>query len=365
MLTATGLLVGFAFSASTADESAIYIVNVCGHDSVGLPLARSMNTVDSEYVDNHGVDNLIIPICVSEPKETKSGEYKYCVDVVVHTLLIKRCSPGHHLLQHLTERLVTLSIEWIRNECGVQLLPRSCQIAGNPFYFADTFGPSKSMASIIEHATELFQRKSSSSDSQKGEQVTIPDALNLMKKQAPERKQPLIREVISTPAIKKGFLANGNARLYGPDGSSEGSGKTLDHLAHIPQSLREKCRIIDTRNMEEFTPPPAKTVKSVDKAPNMHFSGMAAKPASDPQKKDEPNWSRFSVERTGEKIIVRFLVPDSVSSLHDIDLSATKDTLEINGSVTQLPVPIVTDDVRAKFVKATRTLVVTCLIDLS
>ncbi|CBZ25818.1 conserved hypothetical protein [Leishmania mexicana MHOM/GT/2001/U1103] len=365
MLTASGLMVGFAFAASTVDESCSYVVNVCGHDSVGLPLARSMNAVDAEYVEHHGVDNLIIPISVSEPKETKSGDYAYCVDVVVHTLLIKKCCPGHRLLQHLTEKLVTLSIEWIRNECGVQLLPRSCRIAGNPFYFGDTVDTSKSVASIIEQAAGLLQRKSSSSDSRKDEQDTIPEALNLLKAQVPECKQPLIREVISTPGIKKGFLVDGNARLYSPEGSSEGSGKAPDPLAHIPESLRERCQIIDTRRMEELTAPPAKTPKSVDKTPSLHTSGTVAAPTSEPKRKDEANWTRFSIERTGEKVIIRFLVPDSVGSLHDIDLSATKDTLEINGSVTQLPVPIVTDDVRAKFVKATRILIVTCLIDLS
>ncbi|CAG9572853.1 conserved hypothetical protein [Leishmania major strain Friedlin] len=365
MLTVSGLMVGFAFAAKTADESCTYVVNVCGHDSVGPPLARSMNAVDAEYVEHHGVDNLIIPISVSEPKETKRGDYAYCVDVVVHTLLIKKCSRGHRLLEHLTEKLVTLSIEWIRSECGVQLLPRSCRIAGNPLYFDDTVDTPKSIASIIENAAELLQRKSNSSNSRKDEQDTIPDALNLRKAQVPESKQPLIREVISTPAIKKGFLVDGNARLYGPDGSSEGSSKAPDPLAHIPESLRERCRIIDTRNMEGLTASPAKTMKSVDKTANTHTSGTFVAPTSEPQGKDEANWARFSIERTGEKVIVRFLAPDSVSSLHDIDLSATKDTLEINGSVTQLPVPIVTDDVRAKFVKATRILVVTCLIDVS
>ncbi|CAC9483561.1 pre-RNA processing PIH1/Nop17 [Leishmania donovani] len=365
MLTASGLMVGFAFVAKTADESCSYIVNVCGHDSVGPPLARSMNAVDTEYVEHRGVDNLIIPISVSEPKETKSGDYAYCVDVVVHTLLIKKCSPGHRLLQHLTEKLVTLSMEWIRNECGVQLLPRSCRIAGNPLYYDDTVETSKSMTSIIENAAALLQRKSNSSFTRKDEQDTIPDALDLMKAQVPECKQPRIREVISTPAIKKGFLVDGNARLYGPDGSSEGSGKAPDPLSHIPQSLRERCQIIDTRNVEGLTAPPAKTLKSVDKTANTHTSGTIVAPTSELQGKDEASWARFSIERTGEKVIVRFLVPDSVSSLHDIDLSATKDTLEINGSVTQLPVPIVTDDVQAKFVKSTRILIVTCMIDVS
>ncbi|KAG5480951.1 hypothetical protein LSCM4_06522 [Leishmania orientalis] len=364
MLTSSGLLVGFAFTAKTADESSTYIVNIGGHDSVGLPLARSMNTVEADYVEHHGVDNLIIPISVSEPKEAKGGEYAYCVDVVVHTLLINKCRPEHHLFQHLTEKLVALSIEWVRKECGVELLLRTCRIAGNPFYFSDTISTSESMTELIKHAADLLQMKSSSSEPRTEGQDIIPDALNLVKAQVPERKQPLIREVVSGPAIKKGFLVDGNARLYGPNGSCEGSGKVPDPLAHIPQSLREKCRIIDTRNMDQPSVLPRKTPNSDVETSKVHPSSTVGIPNAEAQRKSESDWSRFSVERTEGRLVVKFSVPENVTSLRDIDLSATRDTLEINGSVTQLPVPIVTDEVRAKFVKATRILVVTCLIDV-
>ncbi|SYZ64949.1 pre-RNA_processing_PIH1/Nop17 (plasmid) [Leishmania braziliensis MHOM/BR/75/M2904] len=363
MLTAAGLLVGFAFAANTADECSTFVVNLCGHDSVGAPLARSMNAVDAEYIAHHGVDNLIIPISVSEPKKTKREDYAYCVDVVVHTLLIKMCTPQHHLFQHLTEKLVRLAIEWIRNECGVQLLPRTCRIAGNPLYFSDTVGIP--VDEITKEAINLFQRKSSSSESHKEEQNTIPDVLNLMKSHVPEPKQPLVCEVISTPGIKKGFLVNGSARLYGPDGSGEGSGNAPDPLGHIPQSLRDKCQIIDTRSMEQLPCLPVQTLKPDDKTPKLHPSSMLVASTTKPKGKDEGNWSRFSIEHIEEKVVIRFLVPDTVASLRDIDLSATTDTLEINGNVIQLPVSIVTDDVRAKFVKATRMLIVTCLIDVS
>ncbi|KAG5507102.1 hypothetical protein JKF63_05848 [Porcisia hertigi] len=364
MLTASGLLVGFAFAAKVADEST-YVINVCGHDSVGLPLARSMNSVDAEYIEHHGVDNLIIPISLSEPKKTKRGDYAYCVDVVVHTILIKRCSPGHHLFQHLTEKLVALSIDWIQSEYGVQLRPRTCHMVGNPLYFADTIETPKSMAEVMKHAAELFQRKSSGSEAHCQEEQVIPDALNVMKAEATASPQPLIREVVSTPVIKKGFLVDGNARLYGPDGSGECSAKAPDSLAHIPQSLRERCQIIDTRNMGQFTGFPPETLKSDNTMQKVNPFNKPVTPTAASQKSDGADWSNFSMERTAEKMIVRFPLPDGVVSLRDIDLSATTDTLEINGSVIHLPVPIVADDVRAKLVKATRNLVVTCMIDFS
>ncbi|KAK7197944.1 pre-RNA processing PIH1/Nop17 [Novymonas esmeraldas] len=366
MRTPSGLLVGFAFAAKTVDESSTYVVNVCGHDSVGPPLARSMEAVNSEYVEHHGVDNLILPISVSEPRKTKHREYSYCVDVVVHTMLIVKCVPHHHLFQHLTEKLVVLALEWIQSECGVKLLPRTCQRVGNPFYFADVVETPRSLAEAVKEAAELLQRKPTASDAQQGEPEShIPDALNVTRAPAPEPRQPLIREVIATPAIKRGFLVDGGARLYGPEGSGEGRGKPLDPLAHIPQSLRDKCKVIDTRDMGEFS-------SSVNTHASQQETATKASPTrrccSTPpteQRADaKGEWTRLSMQQSDGSLVCRFAVPESIVSLRDVELSATSDALEINGTVVELPVSICSDGVRAKFVKHTRTLVVTCSIDV-
>ena len=63
-------------------------------------------------------------------------------------------------------------------------------------------------------------------------------------------------------------------------------------------------------------------------------------------------------------LTVRFDVPPDVVSLRDVDLSVTENVLEINGVATQLPVPIVVDGVRARFVKSSRTLVINFPIDV-
>lgn len=361
MLTCSGLLIGFAFAAESADETTTYIVNVCGHDSVGLPLARNMDAGTADYVEHHGIDNLIVPISVSEPQRTRSPEYAFCVDVVVHTLLIKKCTRGHHLFEHLTEKLLRLALEWIQTECGVQLLSRTCRLVGNPFYFAERSDAPKSVSDFMKLAADVLQKKSEVATAASTVQDPIPDALNLAKSEAPTRRQPLIQEVVSTPGIRKGFLTGGGARLYGPEGSKEGTGKAPDPLAHIPQSLRDKCRVIDTRNLGELggVSAPASMDPSASKA------ALSAARTQAPAASLASRWSDCSFEQKDGKIVARFAVPDSFTSLHDVELSATRDALEIDGTVTRLPVPIVTDDVKARFVKSTRSLVVTCVIDVS
>lgn len=362
MWTQSGLLIGFAYKALAADKKTLYVVNVCGHDSVGLPLARSMNTVDDNYIEHHGVDNLIIPISVSEPKPTSEGDCAFCVDVVVHTVLIKKCTPKHHLFQHLTEKLVTLSVEWVQSECGVQLLRGSCIIFGNPFYFSDVKDDKQSIEQVVKMAAELLKREDQNCASKAEASPQLPDALNL-KKDVKESKKPLVQEVIASPGIRKGFL-NGNVQLYGPEGSSEGVGKVADPLAHIPESLRSKCKIVDTRNMSRSL---NQSAKSQDVSPL-----PSDVPVGTPNKevvgcgdsRARTCWRCASFERKETMLTVRFDVPPDVVSLRDVDLSVTENVLEINGVATQLPVPIVVDGVRARFVKSSRTLVINCPIDV-
>lgn len=60
--------IGFAFKVNTVNELTRFIVNVYGNDDVGLPLARNMNAIDDTYLDRFGIENLVIPISVSEAK---------------------------------------------------------------------------------------------------------------------------------------------------------------------------------------------------------------------------------------------------------------------------------------------------------
>ncbi|KPA82952.1 hypothetical protein ABB37_02697 [Leptomonas pyrrhocoris] len=365
MLTPFGLLVGFAYKAFAADGTTLYVVNVCGHDSVGLPLARSMNAVDDNYIEHNGVDNLIIPISVSEPKQTTKAEFAFCIDVVVHTVLIKKCVSGHHLYRHLTEKLLALSLEWVRSEWGVQLLRESCILLGNPYYFSDVKADAKSLKEVMKMAAELLDTKES--QSRKGVEdasTHLPDALNLKNHEPKESKKPLIQEVISSPGIKKGFLNGRNARLYGPEGSSEGTGKMPDPLAHIPESLRNKCKIVDTRNMEQSFGKETKSQEVPATTSTSHSYQAQKEHNANCDKLTNSKWKKVAFEQSNEKLVVRFVVPEDITSLHDVDLSATEKVLEINGVATQLPVRIVTDGVRAKFVKASHVLVVTCPIDV-
>lgn len=362
MLTPSGLLIGFAFQAYAADESTLYVVNVCGHDSVGPPLAKSMNPVDDTYIEHNGIDNLIVPISVSEPKRLSTGGFTFCIDVVVHTLLIKKCVSGHHLYQHLTEKLLVLSIEWVQTECGVQLLRQSCLLLGDPYYYSDVKRAVKSEDEILRMAAELLKEKKKPQRSEKELTSHLPDALNVSKDGMRVSSRPLIQEVVASPGLKKGFLKNGSAKLYGPHGSSEGSGKTPDPLSHIPESLRSKCKIIDTRDLDR---PCDVLTASADVSATP--GGLPRNKVSDaltgsPMEYEQDEWRKGTVEQRESMLVVYFTVPDDVLTISDIDLSVSDKALGIDGVVTQLPVSIVTDSVRAKFVKRTRRLSVTCQI---
>lgn len=361
MLTPSGLLVGFAFKAFAADETTLYVVNVCGHDSVGLPLARSMNTVDESYVEHNGVDNLIIPISVSEPRRASKGDFAFCIDVVVHTMLIEKCTPAHHLYRHLTEKLLVLAMEWVQTECGVQLLRQGCCVLSNPFYYSDVQKEEKSMDRVMKMAAELLKAQTEASSTEENKNSTfLPNELNLKNDTSKGTKKPLIQEVIASPGLKKGFLNNKNTRLYGPEGSAEGTGKTPDPLAHIPESLRNKCRIIDTRALDQ-TPSATSDAQHVPAAVKTEATESQATAASPSAAvRGSAAFKALSFDQAAGKLMVRFAVPEEFTSLRDVDLSATANTLEIDGAVTQLPVCIDADGVRAKFVKASRTLVVTC-----
>jgi hypothetical protein len=364
MLTGSGLLIGFAYKAYAADEATTYVVNVCGHDSVGPPLAKSMNTVDDDYIEHNGVDNLIIPISVSEPMRTVKGNFAFCVDVVVHTVLIKKCTPKHHLFQHLTEKLLVLSMEWVQRECGVQLTRKGCAILGNPCYFSDVKGNGKDLEEVVRMAAELLKKDSANQMKDQETSTQLPDSLTLKKGERKESKRPYVQEVITSPGLKKGFLDDGKARLYGPEGSSEGLGKPPDPLAHIPESLRSKCRIIDTRNMEQSLQQTAKGHEKSAAEPTLVPTAIQNASASGCSNTEAAYWKEASFEKVGKALVVRFPVPEGVTSLRDVDLSATENTLEINGTVTKLPVSIDTDGVRAKFVRVSRVLVVTCPVDV-
>lgn len=344
-----GFTTGFSFSAPTLDESVVVVVNVCGHESVGMPLARSMDPVTEPYVDQYGVDNLIIPISVSPAKELRSCPYNYSVDVVIHPCLTSRCTKGHHLFEHLVRKLTTLSIQWVQQECGLSLVEGKCQLLGAPLYYrtdterADPDWLRKTVTELEKALEQTLHERATSSDS------GLPQQLDLQRERE-KKSGPLVKEILPTSGIKTGFLLGGSGNLYGPEGSKEGDGPRPDPLAHIPEKLRKQAIIVDTRaGLSEALKPP----RAVEATPRQESSLSPTEP-----KASDDTWTVVSLETNEGVFTVRLQPTKPVNSMADVDLVVTETTIEIGGHVTHLPMAIDSDTVKAKYVKSTRLLVV-------
>lgn len=363
---------GFCFSGVALDGTTRVVVNVCGHDSVGVPLAKNMNPVDEKYIDERGIDNLIIPISVGVPTRLPdTEEYNFRIDVVVHTWLTRRCAPKHHFFRHLIEKLTELALEWVKQEAGIVIAPPSCKCLGT-FYFGrvSPAGEEGSPAQIREMADKMFQALKEAQAGGSGTQTpdhdgetALPSDLKLSPAGPPKWTKPLIQEVVAiAPGIKKGFLLGGNSRLYDKHGSPEGQGKQPDPLMHIPQSIRDKCKVIDTRNMDSSAlhqellrqegVPLKPSSLSVAPAPVIAAGNKAAVVAE--------RWKLESVSVTDTAATIRVITEELLKGVADVDLSVSPTEVILDNFSYSFPRPIDEDSVKAKYIKASRTLVLTC-----
>ncbi|EPY21844.1 hypothetical protein STCU_01241 [Strigomonas culicis] len=342
---------GFSFRASATDATTVFAVNVCGHSSVGLPLTRNMNEITEDYVDLHGVDNLIIPISVGEPRQMEKNKdnINFVVDVVVHPCLTKRCVVSFKLHEHLVTRLIALSIEWIKQECGVTLGERGCGLLGVRYYGKKQSGVGAKVA--MEKLKDMLSELNKNSAVSEQNSSLPPDlTVSVSEPSESKEKKVMVQELPQGKGIKRGFL-NGSTQLYDSKGSSECTGKTPDPLAHIPQSLRDKCKIIDTRDAQ-FT----QENRNVEKAPEKKNIRAPPSVTETPKIKCAVD----SIDYGSSAVVVSFRVPESCNGMKDLDLEVTSKTVEVNGCVAGLSTSIDPDNVRAKYIKSTKLLVVTC-----
>ncbi|EPY33489.1 hypothetical protein AGDE_08258 [Angomonas deanei] len=344
------LVDGFCFAAKASDEVTNYVVNVCGHESVGKPLSRSMDEVDEKYLDEFGVDNLVIPISVGVPQKIEKEGVDYVVDVVMHPWITERCRKPSRLLNHFVARIIALSLDWIKTECGVTLVEKTCRFIGTQYFGSKT---KKANEQSVKEAMEMFDKflKEVKKDQPETE-APIPSDLKVSANRNEKPNKPLVQELPqTTTGIKKGFL-NGKQSLYGPEGSKEGDGPKYDPLGHIPESLRNKCKIIDTTKLGE----PSNVSVAQKSAPQ-----KASPPPPPPQvekvlpppkeEKSKQDWILQSLTVESKIIVVEFCLAEHVAEKPPVDLEATEHTLELNDLVTDLPLPIDSDEVTAKFVK--------------
>lgn len=425
---------GFFFSAFGDNGSTKFVVNICGHESVGWPLARNMTPVPDDYLDTLGLDNLIIPIAVEQPKKLKN-DFDYGINVVVHSCLAKRITRSFHFCNHYIQKLTTLSLEWIQKESGVKLLPRTCKLLGIKKKYSlmnssleECASPEEVMKAAAAAAASFVSEDYSAlpqnelravdspfaSASTTGSSPTKTAAIQLPKELQldtsasrtcayPERKKPLVKEILQEKGIKKGFLADAKKSLYGEEGTKEGCGKVPDPLAHIPESLRKRCVVIDARhennptvvekkeNMQKkvgsdpsfknnpisfvgssmqnentnresstvFSAPPSElnSVMTVNEVPSAVSSCSITEHTS---KASQWGWMQISVEEGINKIVATFQSPECVRSMKDVSLEVTADKLFLDKESFSLSRSIDVDNVQARFIRSRKELVISC-----
>lgn len=485
-----GAVSGVVFKVFAADGTTKVYINVCGHPSIGLPLTKSMDPVPStEFLDLHGLDNLIVPICVNDPVHCKrtsavDANRMVIVDVVLNPEIVKRLkAPEHRLYQDFISRVSALAMEWVTQETGIQLSQRTVKLLPSVSYKEpvetkkseaadqDSITPQQKKEieeSVRRRANELYEQllretggsAASGSGSHppsasappsapptSSDGVQLPSSFvvspaTATKETTAAPKRPMVVEMSVSepqrPLIKKGFLNTTKARLYDDKGSTEGilPEGAGDPLGYIPKGLREKCKIIDTRQPAQEEKPSKKslpfTVGSADEVSGEEFLQQLATidkviSGSDPNalasftdtlqkemkaggefdavrdastaaafaasmgvlqppeakgtspplqdnavagehvKPQPQQWEpTVSVEEPSSdgrsKVTIRIKVPDHVAGMKDLDLNVESEFVEVNGVLRVRPPCLLdVDSVAAKFVKNSRTLVLTGL----
>lgn len=406
-MLSSDLLPGFSFSALSSGGVSRFVVNICGHSSIEWPLARNMSPIDEKYLDEVGLDNLIIPISVSPPEKMAVGkEFDYSIQVVVHPCLTSRIKKSFRLCQHYVQKLTVLAIQWIQQECGVQLVERSCSLLGLQKKYAaapaSSIQPNAPLEEVMKAAAaaasafvEKESKSGSTSAAVNGSNLEnggkdsssasfVPSELLLRKEKGDEKetRKPLVQEVNQSKGIKKGFLTEGK-RIYGEEGTQEGTGVPPDPLAHIPESLRQKCNIIDLREDAPSASPPVKkqeipkqpTVEDAEAKKQVHELMKLRLEESFQEKKlkekvqvtppaastQAAGWT-YVRENVQEKMLTfTFAAPESIISMQNVDLNVTDRAIHLDGLVHPLPKQIDCDTVKAKFLKKKKELVIECM----
>jgi hypothetical protein len=458
------IIPGIVLKVLAADGATKVYVNVCGHDSVGLPLTKSMDTIpDAAFMDHHGLDNLIIPISVGDAQHYNrtsdvDGGKMIIVDVVIHSQIVTRVLPTHSRYEAFLPKVSALALDWVTQETGIQLLKKTCKMVSGTSYkdppakkikgeggADDNLSPAERRQleeNIRNRANSLYEQllKETSGKAPPGAPTgpavsssgaTLPDAFKLptpsgsQKTEAPKK---LVQEMpipSSEPVIRKGFLNNPGKRLYDDKGSTEGvlPEGAGDPLGYLPKGLRNRVQVIDTRPEAQPKPKPSLpfTVGSADEVTGADFleqlsvfekvasnrdpnameamtqmlqnellkqndtttattSSSSAAVGSSASNSNGPTvptvkssssvappvvssgWTEVvSVDndQCPPMITIRLAAPDSIVGMKDVDLAAEPEYIDVNEHRVILPCKLDVDSIKAKFVKSTRTLVIT------
>mmetsp|Transcript_36636 Transcript_36636/g.114384 ORF Transcript_36636/g.114384 Transcript_36636/m.114384 type:complete len:381 (-) Transcript_36636:929-2071(-) len=257
-------------------------INLVMHDIVKMPVDVNMCEVAREHIAERGLSNLRVPLDVSDPRDTedKRGDKATAIDVMFNTFLLDRAMHGQGEIEgvptriYFQQELASLAIKDVEDVLKVGIDRNNfkilkCNYKGGakpePFPYVEGAWDKQqesSKASTRKRATGasegLTGPLSSNPPPIKKDDIAISEAIDADEICAVSttRKKP-------SNVVKKGFLmGDGAGKLYKNDDGTYGSNEQAgaidsseqmrqQQLAHLPESLRKKCAIVDTTKMSK------------------------------------------------------------------------------------------------------------------
>ena len=298
-------------------------VNVCSHPRIDPVCGANLQPVSEEHLDTWGLGNARVPLLVGPTRAMldSDGRDATAVDVLFHPAVVRRALTGGKSVtkEHFRDYLMDIATKNILEDHDIALAPGRTV----PLEVAKYKGPNGEnkdnthafpvfpeggaepsppeepapMTATSERSSPSSSLSSSSGGASSGSSV---------RSQSRNATPASDARASSTRArsMKKGFLSAGgkgeSAELY-PDGSAEGipkPGEQYDPLGHIPESVRNKCHVIDTgalkgAELEKVSRQYAETGRLDLNAPGVYAKGSA------PGGKREVGIGHPSAMRTG------------------------------------------------------------------
>ena len=280
-------------------------VNVCSHPRIDPVCGANLLPVSEEHLDTWGLGNARVPLLVGPTRAMldSDGRDATAVDVLFHPAVVRRALTGGKSVtkEHFRDYLMDIATKNILEDHGIALAPGRTV----PLEVAKYKGPSGENKDNT-HAFPVFPEGEAAPSPPEepapmtatSERSSPSSSLSSSSGRASSGSSVRSESRNATPAsdarasstrarsMKKGFLSAGgkgeNAELY-PDGSAEGipkPGEQYDPLGHIPESVRNKCHVIDTgalkgAELEKVSRQYAETGRLDLNAPGVYAKGSA------------------------------------------------------------------------------------------
>ena len=280
-------------------------VNVCSHPRIDPVCGANLQPVSEEHLDTWGLGNARVPLLVGPTRAMldSDGRDATAVDVLFHPAVVRRALTGGKSVtkEHFRDYLMDIATKNILEDHDIALAPGRTV----PLEVAKYKGPNGENKDNT-HAFPVFPEvgaepsppeepapttgtsegsSPSSSLSSSSGRARCGSSEPSQSRNATPASDARASSTRARP-MKKGFLSGGgkgeSAELY-PDGSAEGipkPGEQYDPLGHIPESVRNKCHVIDTgalkgAELEKVSRQYAETGRLDLNAPGVYAKGSA------------------------------------------------------------------------------------------